>query len=113
MKFLVKSATRQLAGRTKGNIYDFMRKSGYSFQKENKERGELIFIRRLGARDYPRFHLYLKTDKSSDNIIFDLHLDQRKPVYRGTPAHLAEYNGEAVKQEVERIKKNILGGPVV
>ena len=38
----------------------------------------------------------------------NLHLDQKKPVYRGTVAHSGEYEGEIVAKEIARIK-NILG----
>ena len=33
----------------------------------------------------------------------NLHLDQKRPVYRGTSAHGGEYEGEVVEQEAARI----------
>ena len=85
----------------KDNIYNLMRKTGYFFQKEDKEKGEFIFVR--PPKGYPRFHLYLKTE--GEDLIFNLHLDQKRPVYEGTPAHSGEYEGETVEKEVERIKE--------
>ena len=85
-----------------------MREIGYCpaplFSKEKNS-----FIRRVDRRDYPRFHLYLKIDESTNKLIFNLHLDQKKPVYKGTPAHSAEYEGRVVEEETERIKKIFMG----
>ena len=78
-----------------------MRKVGYHFQGEEKERRELSFVR--PPRGYPRFHIYLKVE--NENLIFNLHLDQKKPVYKGSPAHAGEYEGEIVEKETERIKQ--------
>jgi glucan phosphorylase len=83
------------------NIYNLMRVIGYC---PAPAKAELSFIRRIGIGDYPRFHIYLKADKSSNKIIFNLHLDQKKPVYQGARAHSAEYEGRVVEQEVERIR---------
>jgi len=52
---------------------------------------------------YPRFHLYLKIENG--NLIFDLHLDQKRPIYKGTTAHSGEYSGEIVGKEAKRIKQ--------
>ena len=41
-------------------------------------------------------------------MIFNLHLDQKKPTYEWHIAHSGEYDGELVEKEIERIKK-ILG----
>ncbi len=86
-----------------------MRKIGYHFQGEEKEKEEFIFTR--PPKGYPRFHIYLKIDDSTDspqeikNLIFNLHLDQKKPIYKGTTAHSGEYEGELVEKETERIKQ--------
>ena len=85
----------------KDNIYNLMRKVGYFFQKEDKEKGEFVFVR--PPKGYPRFHLYLKT--KDEDLIFNLHLDQKRPIYKGTPAHSGEYEGETVEKEAERIKE--------
>ena len=78
-----------------------MRKIGYHFQRKDKEQQELIFVR--PSKGYPRFHIYLKKD--DEDLIFNLHLDQKKPIYKGTAAHAGEYEGEAVEKESERIKE--------
>ena len=88
----------------KDSAHNLMRKIGYFFIGQNEEKGELIFAR--PARGYPRFHLYIKAD--GDNLIFSLHLDQKKPIYKGSPAHSGEYDSEIVVKEAERIKQIIL-----
>jgi hypothetical protein len=102
--------------KTKLNIQNFMRQAGYFFDRE--ENGETAFIRPLTASGsgYPRFHIYLKFDnvsrealrQGSGQATISLHLDQKKPIYRGVSAHAGEYRGELVEKEAERIKQ-ILG----
>jgi len=118
MRFVLKSSLGE-------NVYNLMRKIGYFFQREDKEKKEFIFTR--PPKGYPRFHLYLKI--KNENLIFNLHLDQKKPiypvrspsrndldgrrlwhlasngVYKGVPAHSGEYEGEIVGKEAERIKE--------
>jgi len=88
---------------SKENIYNLMREIGYIFQQKDEIRKELNFIRPLERSGYPRFHLYLKTE--GENLIFNLHLDQKKPLYKGVPAHSGEYEGKVVEEETERIRK--------
>ena len=38
-------------------------------------------------------------------MTFKLHLDQKKPIYEGAPAHAGEYDSELVQKEAERIKQ--------
>ncbi len=90
-----------IQGPFKENLYNLMRKVGYHFQDKEKEQRELSFVR--PPHDYPRFHLYLKT--KGENLIFNLHLDQKRPIYKGSPAHAGEYDGEVVEKEVKRIKQ--------
>jgi len=106
-----------LKGPFQENVYNLMRKIGYHFQRKNEEKSEFIFVR--PARGYPRFHLYLKTEgeesklssspfadaRENDNLVFNLHLDQKRPIYKGAPAHSGEYEGEVVEKEEERIKQ--------
>ena len=66
-----------------------------------EEKSELIFVR--PPKGYPRFHIYLKIKE--ENLIFNLHLDQKRPIYKGSPAHAGEYEGETVGKEAERIKQ--------
>lgn len=96
MKFILK-------GPFKENVRSLMRRIGYHFQGKDEEKGELNFIHPIGKNVYPRLHLYLKAQK--DNLIFNLHLDQRKPIYKGSPAHSGEYKGKIVEQEAARIKQ--------
>jgi hypothetical protein len=93
-------------GLTKENVYNLMRKIGYRFQERNESKSELIFVRPLEGNSYPRFHLYLKSENG--NLIFNLHLDQKRPTYKGAAAHAAEYEGEIVEKELERIKENLI-----
>jgi len=85
----------------KNNIRNLTRKIGYYFLKE--EKGELSFVRPLERAGFPRFHLYIK--ESNEDLIFNLHIDSKKPIYKGTPAHSGEYEGKVVEAEAERIKQ--------
>jgi len=96
MKFTIK-------GPLKDNIYNLIREIGYHFLNKDEKTGEMSFIRSLSENDYPRFHLYLVVE--GENLILNLHLDQKKPIYKGAPAHAAEYDGEVVEKETERIKE--------
>jgi len=100
MKFVIKNALKE-------NIVTLMRRVGYYFIGENKTGRELIFVRplRTGRSGYPRFHIYLKVNQKTEEILFNLHLDQKKPIYRGVTAHSGEYDGKIVKEETERIKQ--------
>lgn len=89
MKFFIKNTGK--------NIVNLMRKIGYYFQAENQ------FIRPLERSGFPRFHLYI--NEKDDELIFNLHLDQKRPIYKGTPAHSGEYEGKVVETEAERIKQ--------
>ena len=92
-----------------------MRELGYHFWGQKKETGEMAFIRPIKGIPYPRFHIWLKAGlptgqagKKTDGVFFNLHLDQKKPIYKGIPAHSGEYAGEVVEKEAERIKKFFL-----
>ncbi|MDD2353914.1 MAG: hypothetical protein PHH52_02615 [Patescibacteria group bacterium] len=88
----------------------FLRKAGYSFIPE-REDGERSFARRLSRDFYPRFHVYYKEgyDKEGkEMILFNLHLDQKRPGYIGQKRHNAEYDGKTVEEEAERIKSLVL-----
>jgi hypothetical protein len=85
------------------NLVNLMRRCGYQFYSDNN--GEQSFVRSVGARDFPRFHAYLKTDGESTTI--SLHLDQRRPVYSGATAHGGDYDGPVVEGEANRIQSLI------
>lgn len=82
----------------------FLRSCGYSIHGAS---GEQSFVRRLTRNNYPRFHVYAKMD--GEDLVVSLHLDQKKPSYEGEHAHSAEYEGELLVGEVERIKTNYRG----
>ncbi len=87
----------------KENISNLMRKIGYYFF-DNKS-GDLNFVRPLNPGGFPRFHLYIKNDNETEGLILKLHLDQKKPVYKGVSAHGGEYEGKLVEDESLRIKQ--------
>lgn len=83
-----------------------MRRAGYGFWSAGKKSNGESFARRLSAGDYPRFHIYAK--KEGNDLILNLHLDQKKPSYSGSRAHSGEYeDSEVLTKEAEKIK-NIL-----
>lgn len=88
-------------GKIEKNILGMARDIGYK-PILTTDRGEINCVRPLG-RDYPRFHLYIK--ETPEGLIFNLHLDQRRPVYQGATAHGGDYEGAVVEQEAERIQK--------
>ncbi|MFA6995250.1 MAG: hypothetical protein WC249_02445 [Patescibacteria group bacterium] len=84
----------------------WLRSAGYTFIPE-REDGQASFVRRLARDFYPRFHIYFimaKNSSGQDSVIFNLHLDQKKPGYAGYSRHNAEYDGEVVEREIERLK---------
>jgi len=96
MKFILEKLAKE-------NIYTLIRKTGYYPLSKDEKAEEINCVRPLDRSGYPRFHIYLKTD--GENLIFNLHLDQKRPVYRSAPAHAGEYDGEIVEKEAERIKE--------
>ena len=95
MKFSIKNTNRE-------NISTLTKKIGYHYLGKT-EKQELNLIRPLERGGYPRFHLFLII--TPKELSFNLHLDQRKPVYKGAPAHSADYEGKIVEQETKRIKQ--------
>ncbi|MCX6760879.1 MAG: hypothetical protein NTZ84_02150 [Candidatus Nealsonbacteria bacterium] len=97
MRFVIK-------GPLKNSIFNLMRELGYHFLGENEDEGvkEFNFVHQLGRDSYPRFHVFLKNNKG--DLFLNLHLDQRKTVYKGARAHANEKEGELVEDETKRIK---------
>ncbi len=88
----------------------WLREAGYVFIPE-REDGERSFAKRLSRDFYPRFHVYFVEKKDSqgeDFVIFNLHLDQKKPGYAGQNRHNAEYDGEVVENEARRLQGLLL-----
>lgn len=88
----------------KYNILGMMREVGYK-PIGWTEKKEMNAVRPLGG-DYPRFHLYVKEEVGA--FVFNLHLDQKKPVYQGVTAHSGDYDTDTVKEEAERIKGKLI-----
>ncbi len=88
----------------KGDPGLWLKRAGYALIVDHR-RGKESYVRRLGRGFYPRLHLYFTIE--SDDVVFDLHLDQKQASYPGAHMHNAEYDGPVLEQEVERLK-NIL-----
>jgi hypothetical protein len=88
----------------------WLRRAGYAFIPE-REDGEASFARRFTRDFYPRFHIYFIEQTASNGdvlVTFNLHLDQKRPGYAGQARHNAEYDGEVVEREIERLKSLLL-----
>jgi len=87
----------------------WLRNAGYGLVPD-QEAGQPSFARRLTRDFYPRFHVYFlesKNNQGEEIITFNLHLDQKKPGYQGFNRHNAEYEGEVVEREMERLRNLI------
>ena len=84
-----------------GNVVKFVRDCGYQPISQT-DRGELNCVKSLAGQDYPRFHCYLK--KEGEDLLINMHLDQKKPSYGGETAHSGEYEGETIEAEARRIR---------
>lgn len=82
------------------NPLEILRKAGYVAFTDPISK-EHSFTFRLSNGFYPRFHLYLN-EKGTD-LVFSLHLDQKKPSYSGSHKHSGEYDGATVEKEMKRI----------
>ncbi len=78
-----------------------MRAAGYAPFRDPKS-GEDSYTRRLTSGYYPRFHVYVKGNEKV--VTFNLHLDQKKPSYKGSSAHAGEYEGKTVEAEITRMR---------
>lgn len=90
------------------NTRGFMRSCGYA-ELHDARTGTTSYAKSLSGRAYPRFHVYL--DEQEQQLVVNLHLDQKQASYEGHTAHSGEYGGDLVEQEGKRIKaewENIL-----
>jgi hypothetical protein len=87
----------------KENLVFFMKRAGYFCLGQTDNENELSFVRSIRAENYPRFHVIARQDKGKE-IVFNLHLDQKKTVYKNSKAHSADYDGPLLDNEAERIK---------
>ncbi len=78
-----------------------LRRAGYSAFRDPISR-EDSFVLRPTAEFYPRFHLYVEYALNGD-VIFSLHLDQKKASYGEGHAHAGEYSGSTIEKEMRRI----------
>jgi hypothetical protein len=84
------------------NLPAQLRQAGYYFVRWVQEKkGE--FIKRFPGAEFPRWHLYAK--EQPDGWDLNLHLDQKRPIYKGTAAHSGEYEGELVEKEIARLQQ--------
>lgn len=88
---------------SKNDIMADMRKVGYISLGRGKDENEFSFIKPFDGSGYPRFHLFVRFDRGKE-AFFNIHLDQRKSVYKGAKAHLADYEGPVIEKEVDRIR---------
>jgi len=86
------------------NPEQFLRQAGYAYIRDRRS-GQESFVRRLTRDHYPRFHIYINSFE--DKVVFDLHLDQKRPGYQGQKRHNAEYDTPVVGREVERLRELI------
>ncbi|MDO8505258.1 MAG: hypothetical protein Q7S48_01610 [bacterium] len=86
-----------------GDAVVFIRRCGYG-EYYDKRMGKVSYMKRARMGDmFPRYHVYIV--ENGDAVIFDLHLDQKRPSYEGSSMHAGEYEGTAVEREAERIRK--------
>jgi hypothetical protein len=86
------------------NVTDFMRSAGYHYDGSDQKTKEMRFYKTLSSNLYPRFHIYGFWDKTAQKLLFNLHLDQKAPVYQGASAHSGDYEGPVVEKEAARIQ---------
>ena len=100
MKFSITTKNRE-------SVDVVLRGLGYRYLFGN-EKAEMSFVKPLGENFYPRWHLYVKQyDRSNNETRYDfsLHLDQKKPAYKGVTRHSGDYDSDIVNKEAERIKR--------
>jgi hypothetical protein len=100
----LKISTSQLGGLSPEQ---WLRRAAY-VRLVDRESGQESFARRLSRDFYPRFHLYVQVLPAEQAFFFNLHLDQKKASYAGQTRHSADYDGELVAAEADRLRA-ILG----
>lgn len=86
----------------KENTMVFMRRCGYASEGVDSKTNELKFSKYLGAA-YTRFHAYCAENNDDRRVMVSLHLDQKRPSYKGASAHSGEYEGPLLEAEAQRI----------
>ena len=85
------------------NLLNLMRRLGYVPDRFNRG-SEPSFSRKIYGDRFPRFHIYVK--ETNNELILNLHLDQKQPSYEGHTSHSGEYDGSVVEEEARRIKSH-------
>ncbi|MDP3982278.1 MAG: hypothetical protein Q8P70_01905 [bacterium] len=83
-------------------LQTILRRAGYAPEGIDPRSGEFSYVRRFVSAPYPRFHLFVKSVINKEAVL-NIHLDQKKPSYAGSPAHGGEYDGPVVSEEAARI----------
>lgn len=95
----------------KDNPEMFLRHAGYG-QIMDRQSDQVSYVKRYSRDHYPRIHMYVKEgqhkETREDLVMFDFHLDQKKPGYEGQNRHNAEYEGEHLEEEKRRLKSLLL-----
>jgi len=81
----------------------WLRRAGYAYIVDHRS-GQDSFVRRLSRDFYPRFHLYIQEIPGSEELYFNLHLDQKQASYAGVTRHSGEYEGELAEEEAKRLR---------
>src|SRR3989338_11351843 len=85
-----------------GDAVTFIRRCGYG-EYYDRRMSKTSYMKRARMGDmFPRYHVYI--EERGDEVIFDLHLDQKRPSYEGASMHAGEYEVTAVEREAERIR---------
>ena len=88
------------------NLPAKLREAGYHLERLISEQ-ETAFVKSFEGADFPRWHLYVSKQPAGWEL--NLHLDQKRPVYRGSSAHAGEYDGSLLEKEMSRIKTFLVG----
>lgn len=83
------------------NPLDWLRRQGYAVHRGGD--GQTSYVRRAGGDAYPRYHCYV--ERVGEQLVINLHLDQKQPSYAGSSAHAGEYAGPLVEAEAARLRR--------
>ena len=87
-----------------------LQRAGYHFDQRDPATGEDSYSRRAGAGEYPKFHVYFK--QQGDELILNLHLDQKRASYGGYTAHSGEYEDSEILEKEAGMLKFFFGSMV-
>jgi hypothetical protein len=104
IKMKIKLDKQQLGGLPPAQ---WLRRAGYALIYDRHSDQE-SFSRRFSRDFYPRFHLYVQEINDSTQLFFNLHLDHKKASYAGQTRHSADYEGELVAGEAQRLRALLL-----